>query len=440
MNKTKSSIKVFVCSGLALLMGLCAFTACNHEDTDMGLNLNDPEALYNGTLCDTLTVTAYTCREDSMTTSNYQNGVIGVLQNSVFGKTEAVMYTQAALSATGGINFTSDVIDSVVLSLAITDFFSTTAKDSNYVYTARMRVIPLADPMYVDSTYYACSDVQCLRMVYFDSVLRIKVTDTAVHLKLNSGIRSIFENRSYSNNDDFQSALHGLKIILEPEGADADNMMMTINYAASYTGLSVHYHSNNDTLPLKYTYVFSGASAAHFNGYRHTNYASPLSVFNTNVKDSVQGTQKLYLQPLGGTFVKMRFPTLKQWSAQHPNAVVHHAQIILPVADESSALGEKAARVLCYKYQSDGKVTFIPDMMDALLNGGFDGNYDKDKKQYRMRVSRQIQQAVTSPETDYGLAVYIDARRISAKQVILAGTDKTLAKHVKLEIIYTETK
>ena len=110
MNKTKSSIKVLVCSGLALLMGLCAFTACTHEDTDMGLNLNDPAALYNGTLCDTLTVTAYTCREDSMTTSNYQNGVIGVLQNSVFGKTEAVMYTQAALSTTGGISFESDII------------------------------------------------------------------------------------------------------------------------------------------------------------------------------------------------------------------------------------------------------------------------------------------------------------------------------------------
>ena len=62
MNKTKLSIKVLVCSGLALLMGLCAFTACTHEDTDMGLNLNDPAALYNGTLCDTLTVTAYTCR------------------------------------------------------------------------------------------------------------------------------------------------------------------------------------------------------------------------------------------------------------------------------------------------------------------------------------------------------------------------------------------
>ena len=440
MNKTRSSIKVLVCSGLALLMGLCAFTACTNEDTDMGLNLNDPTAVYNGTLCDTLSIEAYTCREDSMTTSNYLNGVIGVLQNSVFGKTEAVIYTQAALSTTGGINFTSDVIDSVVLSLAITDFFSTDTKDSNYVYTARMRVIPLADDMYVDSTYYACSDVQCLRMIYFDSVVRIKVTDTAVHLKLNSGIRSIFDNKSYANNEEFQSALHGLKIILEPEGADADNMMMTINYAAAYTGLAVHYHSDNDTLPLNYTFVFSGTSAAHFNGYRHTNYASPLSVFNTNVKDSVQGSRKLYLQPLGGTFLKMRFPTLKQWSAQHPNAVVHHAQIILPVADESAALGEKAQRVLCYKYQSDGKVTLIPDMMDALLSGGFDGNYDKTKNQYRMRVSRQIQQAVSNPANDYGLAVYIDARRTSAKQVILGGTDKTLPNHVKLEIIYTETK
>lgn len=439
MNKTKLSIKALTACTLALLMGFSVFTACNPEDTDFGRDLTDPSAWYNGTLCDTLSIEAYTFREDSMTTSNYLNGVIGVMQNSVFGKTEAAMYTQAALSTTGGISFESDVVDSVVVSLAISDLFSTTARDSNYVYTARLQVVPLADPMYPDSTYYACSDVQCLRMVYFDSVMRIAKNDSVVRMKLNASSLSIFSNRVYNDNSAFQSALKGFKISLEPQGADANDMMMSVNYAAQSTGLTVHFHSNNDTMPLSYTFVFSGTSAAHFNSYRHTYSSSPLSVFNTNVKDSVSGVQKLYLQPLGGTFVKMRFPTLKQWSAQHPNAVVHHAQLILPVNDATTSLGDPSSRLLCYRYGANGSVSLIPDLMDALLNGGFDGNYNNAKGQYRMRITRQVQQAVTGANSG-DLGIYIDARRISAKQVILSGTDKTMPNHTKLEIIYSETK
>lgn len=439
MDTKKISIKMLMAGVFALLMGFSVFTACNPEDTDFGRDLTDPSAWYNGTLCDTLSITAYTCREDSMTTSNYLNGLIGVMQNSVFGKTEAVMFTQAALSTTGGISFESDIIDSVVVSLAVTDFFSTATRDSNHVFTARMRVLPLADPLYTDSTYYSCSDVQCLRMVYFDSVLRISKNDTVIRMKLNNSALSLFNNQVYADNASFQTALKGFKISLEPEGADADDMMLGVNYAAQSTGLTVHFHSNNDTLPLTYSFVFSGTSAAHFNAYRHTYTASPLSVFAANAKDSVAGTQKLYLQPLGGTFVKMRFPTLKQWSAQHPNAVVHHAQLILPVDDATTALGAPSARLLCYRYDSDGTVTLIPDLMDALLNGGFDGNFDNTKQQYRMRITRQVQQAV-SGATGGDLGIYIDARRTSAKQVILSGTDKSMPNHAKLEIIYSETK
>ena len=162
-------------------------------------------------------------------------------------------------------------------------------------------------------------------------------------------------------------------------------------------------------------------------------------MFNTNVKDSVSGVQKLYLQPLGGTFVKMRFPTLKQWSAQHPNAVIHHAPLILPVNDATTALGDPSSRLLCYRYGANGSVSLIPDLMDALLNGGFDGNYDNAKGLYRMRITRQVQQAVTGANSG-DLGIYIDARRISAKQVILSGTDKAMPNHAKLEIIYSETK
>ena len=429
-------ISSIICTAFVLL----SYTSCTNEDTDFGRDLTDPSAWYNGTLCDTLSLEAYTCREDSMTTSNYMNGVIGIMQDNVFGKTEAAMYTQAALSTTGGISFQNDVIDSVVVSLAITDFFSNDKKDSNYVFSARMKILPLADPMSPDSTYYSCSDIQCLRMIYFDSSLRIKITDTVVRMKLiKSAIMPIFENKVYGNNEEFQTALKGLKIILEPEGSDANNMMLCVNYAASNTGLNVHFHSDNDTLPLKYSFVFSGSSAAHFNSYRHIYTTSPLSVFESNVKDSVSGTQKLYIQPLGGTYIKMRFPTMKQWSEQHPNAVIHHAQIVLPVDASSDNTGDKAKRLLCYRYRTSDTVALIPDMMDALLSGGFDGNYDSDKNQYRMRVSRQIQQMV-SGVPNYGLAMYIDARRISPYKTILCGTDKTLPKHAKLEIIYSETK
>ena len=81
MNNKKTSIKALVFGSMAAIVMIFAFAACNPEDTDFGRDLTDPSAWYNGTLCDTLSIEAYTCREDSMTTSNYLNGVIGMLQN-----------------------------------------------------------------------------------------------------------------------------------------------------------------------------------------------------------------------------------------------------------------------------------------------------------------------------------------------------------------------
>ncbi len=428
----------------ALLFGFLSMMACTDDNSDLGISLTNPDAQYKGALYDSTTVIASTFREDSMNTANYANGVLGISNDDVFGKTEAAIFTQVSLSTTGGISFET-AVDSVVLSLTCTGHY-TKVKTAAKSMTAHFEVQPLAQSMNIDSSYTSSSELACLPVKFFDSDVKFSFSDTVINLKLKNGthknsIHRFFDRKTYRNNEEFLDVLKGLRIKMTPKGIYTDNLLLYVNFAASNTGLTVYYHDRLDSV-LSYNFILnerSTAAAAHSNFYRHTYAGTPLSAFENNAADSISGQEKLYLQPLGGTFVKLRFPDLSAWSKQHPHAVIHQAKLILPVADDASN-DAPANRLLCYRYHENDSVTLVPDLIDGVLSSAFNGYYDKSSKQYVMRISRQIQQVVSGITKDCGLAIYIDARRTAANPVVLNGTSKTLANHVKLEIIYSETK
>lgn len=426
---------------LAVLLGAFPMFACTDDNSDLGMSLTNPDAQYEGALCDTFTVVAHTFLEDSMNTANYANGVLGISRDNVFGKTEASIFTQVSLSTTGGISFET-AVDSVVLSLTCTGHY-TRVKTASKSMTAHFEVQPLAESMSIDSSYTSSSELACLPVKLFDGDVKFSISDTVINLKLKNGthrnsIHRIFDRKTYKNNDEFLEAFKGLRIKMTPKGVYADDLLLYVNFAASNTGLTVYYHDRLDSV-LSYDFILnerSTAAAAHSNFYKHSYTSAPLSGLTGN--DSLSGEDKLYLQPLGGTFVKLRFPTLRDWTEEHPHAIIHQAKLVFPVSGDVSN-DNPANRLLCYRYHENDSVTLVPDLIDGVLSSAFNGYYDKENKQYVMRITRQMQQVVSGITKDCGLAIYIDARRTTANPVVLNGTSKTLANHVKLEIIYSET-
>jgi hypothetical protein len=138
---------------------------------------------------------------------------------------------------------------------------------------------------------------------------------------------------------------------------------------------------------------------------------------------------------LGGTSIKFRFPYLLEWKRQHPNAIVHLAEMYVSVPDEAIN-NNPPSSLICYRQTEAGGLVTIPDMLDGVISEGFDGVYDSNKRWYRMRITRQIQQILNGSAPDLGMRLYVNSRRSVANRCTVYGTETD--KPIKLKIIYTE--
>lgn len=415
-----------------LVCTLCiGFVACTEDESDLGMGLQDPSSVFDGKVCDTITATAVTVLDDSLLTSNYSVGVIGYYRDNVFGEVKASMYTQAALSTPStGVSFLNADIDSVVVCLVSAGVFPKSS-DSNAVHNLHFEVSEIAEDMYLDTNYYA-TDSKPLGSKYFDDYVEYRATDTVVTLKLDASIHSKFAGREFVDNADFLETLKGLCIRMNYEGSD--NYMLYVNYWATATAMTVYYTDTEAGDTAQYAFLFD-KSAAHFNSYEHNYSATPLSVFQTNRTDSVEGTQLLYLEALGGTAIKFRFPYLAEWGKQHPTAIIHQAELFISVPDDP--INDNCpSSLICYKYTETGSLATIPDMLDGVLSEGFDGKFNSTDRCYRMRITRQIQQLLNGTAPDLGMMLYVNSRRSSANRCTVYGTGTD--KPMKLKIIYTE--
>ena len=424
-------LKVLSVSLLAVLSVM--YVGCVDDETDMGMGLQDPSSVFDGKVCDTITATAVTVLDDSLLTSNYSSGVIGYYKDEVFGSVKALMYTQAALSTPStGVSFANATIDSVVVSLVCSGIYPKPL-DTNGVANLRFEVYEVIEDMYLDTSYYATDSKGFSTTPYFDNDVPFKSTDTIVNIKLDPSIHSKFENNVFTSNSDFLETLKGLLIRMNYN--TMTNYMLYVNYWATSTGMTVYY-TDESGVATKYSFLFD-KTAAHFNAYEHNYSGTPLNVFQTQRSDSIKGTQKLYLEALGGTSIKFRFPYLSKWAAEHPNAVIHQAELFVYLPDEPINNNPPASLIL-YRYAADGSLTTIPDMLDGVLSEGFDGSYNSKDRSYRMRVTRQIQQIVSGTAPDLGMRMYVNSRRSVANRCVVSGTDTD--KPIKLKIIYTDTE
>ena len=419
-----------ILSLLVCTFSIC-FIACTEEESELGMGLQDPGSIFDGKVCDTITATAVTILDDSLLTSNYSVGVIGYYHDDVFGKVKASMYTQAALSTPStGVSFLNTTIDSVVVTLMSIGNFPNSS-DSNAMHNLHFEVNEILDDMYLDTSYYA-TDCMNLGDKYFDDYIEFRNIDSVVTLKLDATIHSKFANKEFTDNANFFETLKGLCIKMNYDGLN--DYMLYVNYWATATAMTVYYTDNETYDTSQYVFLFD-KTAAHFNRYEHDYSGTPLSIFQTNRTDSIRGNESLYLEALGGTAIKFRFPYSIEWGKKHPHATIHQAELFVSVPDEP--INDKCpSSIICYRYTESGGLVTVPDMVDGVLSEGFDGKFNSTNRCYRMRITRQIQQMLTGKVPDLPLVLYVNSRRSSANRCIISGT--ATDKPMKLKIIYTE--
>ena len=401
--------------------------ACTEKESDLGVDLQDPFTLYNG-IRDTAYMTGCTIFDDSLWTAGYPFGIFGDYEVGVFGKVKAVTYSQIVISSTTGINLSDDVIiDSVVMTLLI-DTVYPVLPDSTPI-PLHFVINQLAEPL-KDSTYlvsYASESMEESNVCFFDDVVTYYAD--SVRLRMREDIYPVLKQNCTT--EEFAKRVKGFSLKL----ADNSNKMVSVDFSATDTRLTLYYHTANAD-SLRYVFVIS-SDAGRSMYFQHDYTGTVLAPIASHAADSIDGSQLLYLEPLGGTRLRLNMqPFLDEFRAKHPWAVIHYAELILPVNEVSDT--QPPVRIMANKILADGNSILVTDA-DFINNNyayvGFDGYYNKEKKCYRLRVSRHLQELLRSGK-DHGTELYIDARRTSAFRTVLNGTASQ--NPVRIDFVYTE--
>ncbi|MDY6371005.1 MAG: DUF4270 family protein [Bacteroidales bacterium] len=407
---------------IALFAAAC-LTACEDDESSLGISLVDPATLYNGHTATLYPGAAWSATEDSLLTNNYSFAIIGRLTDAVFGKTSATLFTQVALpTETRYLDFDSVVIDSVVLSLVKHQLHP----DTSATYRMHIEIKQLAEPVESDKKYYATDELPVDEStLFFDDYVNISYSDSIVRLMLD---RSVLPHLTQADSAaNFATHFKGLRIRVA-EGSD--NGMMSIDLSTTATCITVYYHYNFDGEDRSGTYDFLiGGGAAHFNQYTH-DYSGTIFA----ASDSIGGTNRLYMEPLGGHCIHIDFDTaIRSFHSQHPTAVVHHAELRLPLAETPTMLPD---RILAYKKVTSDSLGYINDMLDIYNIASYDGTYNADQGYYRLRVTQHLQ-GMLRQGFDPGMQLLLYSRRHTTSHAIINGTaDTTLSP--KIVFVYSE--
>lgn len=400
---------------------LACMASCTPDETDLGVNLTDPRTIYHGNQHILYADAAYSLKDDSIVSSGSNYNIVGWYTDAIYGKVSSSIYTQITLpSDANSIDLSAATIDSVDLFLVKDALFP----DSAGSYRLHFEIMPLAEAVESDSTYYGNSILAVREGVkYFDEEVRISVTDTVVAFRLGGGIGDLL--RQNASRADFLANTKGLRIRV----VEGDSMgIVAFNFAATKTRMTAYYHVGDDTTKLQYNFVV-GTGAKRFMHFDHDYLVSTVGG-----ADSIDGANRLYLEPFGGYNVCLNFDrAIHEFDSLHPNAAIHYAELLLPLADEAPDIHPDS--LLAFAIGSDGSTTLLPDLRYGM---GGDGSYLRDSNYYRLRVSMQLQK-ILREKHDYGtkLMLYY-SRRHPAARTVINGT--AAAKPVRIVFTYTEQK
>lgn len=409
---------------LLLLTTLC-LAACTDEESDLGIDLIDSTTLYEG-FSDTLYAdNAWSELEDSLNTSNLSFGILGNYHDATFGHVSSILYTQIALPTNANdIAFDSMVIDSVVLSFAKNQLFPDTAA----TYHFHFEVKQLAEALLSDTVVYYAFDQLPVdeNATFFNATVPVNYYDTVVTLKLDSSINNVI--RRSATAEDFLAETKGLRIrILN----SSDEGMVTIDFSSVNTCLRAHYHYvyENDTISGVYSFLL-GTGTAHFTHFTH-DYSGTLFASGS----PFPGTYRLYLEPLAGHRIRLSFDNaIQAFHAAHPWAVIHHAELLLPVAPES--IGTSLPdQILTFGRDDEGHDWYVDDLINVHDLTGYDGTFHSDRNLYRIRIAQHLQGLLRLGH-DPGFMLQINACRHAAQRVVLNGLSTT--DRPRIAIVYSE--
>ncbi len=427
---------------ILLLLPAVFLSSCLKEPDKIGLDLIPDDERIGVFRTDTITVYAYSVREDSVRTDELvSTNLIGSYYDPVMGRTAGSLYSEIFLSIFN-INFGNmPVIDSVILKLEVARVIG----DTNTVHT--VRVFEMKNNIYYDSIYYSNQSVPVYSerelgranvLAKADSVRIDSVTKIAPSIRI--PLNRNFVNRilngpaeAYASYDKFKEYFKGLYIVTDPVTAPNAGSFIRLNLHGLQTSLVMYYqNAEKDSLQYRFDFLPTGA---RFNRFDHSSFSQASPSFRQQVLegDTLQGRKVFFIQPFGGTKARVQIPYLKEL-AKMKKVIITDAQLVVSNADTLRSFPVPPALSLVRQTDISGKYVFLEDQYEG--EDYFGGDYNSSSKSYRFRITRYVQKKIMQTyDKDMGLILMSANSSNSPERVILNGNKADKAP-MKLIVSY----
>lgn len=413
--------------------------SCQKEPDLIGLGLVPGNDLMEHEYIDTTTVIAYTVREDSIRTDELSANLLGSVADPVFGTTTASIYTQFRLPNVNTSFGTSPVVDSIILTLTYTGVYGDSLAQKN------IQVYELADNLSYDSSYYSSSTVRinptmigqasfALSYLQPDSIdgeyiaphIRIALTPAFANKLITASTTTL------SNDVNFQQAFKGLYITSSNATSPGTGSILYLNLTGDMSKVTVHYHNSTDTATLNFPI---NSYCARFTHYNHFGYQNADPVLISQFKgDTTSGNDKLFIQSMGGAKIRVRFPYLTTLAKQKKIAI-NEAILVLENMEPDEAY--PIPSLLAIRALTSDTLTHYSTLPDEDEGSAFINGYAIDNKQYRIRITRYVQNRLLHPDDpDYGLMLMATGGSLIGNRAVLNGPGATSGR-MRLLIYYT---
>lgn len=416
------------------------FQACKKDD-NFGLDIiNLPGDRFGIHYTDTFSVVAWSKREDSLQTSGVTLNLLGSYFDPVFGKSNASIFTEVLLS-TNNVSFGDNAVgDSLLLTMRFSGYYG----DSTASHRVRIYEIDQAADFSKDSVYYSNHTLPYNNLQpLYDGVIAFNPVDSTsfggnkvpplLKIPLNNVLIDKLIGASGSsdllNNDAFRQFFRGLHITVDEVNNINDGIIGYFNMNADLSGLTLYYHNDDDT--LSYPFLIS-TDCAKFTHFDHDGYKDAENDLKN--QDTTGENSRLYLQPMAGQKIFIRLPYIKDLVKDKP-AGITRAELVLKAdqTDFTSSQYAPSPKVTIARINDEGKNAFISDILEGETFMG--GTYDPEKKEYRLRITRHIQDILTGKYNNNGLVVMVSGGSVMAHRVVIMG-NKGGTGNLKLEIVF----
>lgn len=434
-----------------ILVFSLSFFACNEMD-EIGLDLIDNPLQSSST--DTITLIAYTQMEDSLITNRNDLSLLGFINDPVFGKTGAGIYTEALprkLPPTfAEIHPDSLRIDSVIMSMVYVGYFGDTTQ------THHVRVFELDEVIPSDSTIYSNRQLETREeiMVYnaeflpfpTDSVflgIDNEPSKPQLRIRLDNELgRRFIEDQDtlgeMSINEDFRSYFKGFYLSIE-ELAQPGSMLF-FNLRDSLSKFTIYYGTQGVEDQYTLNFFMSDPVARRYNHYEDFDhqFVDPnieTQIFNT---DTLMGDSLLFVQSMSNFRVKIQLPYMQNFLEETQGDIaINSARLIIPVEDDylQDTL-ELARNLLLFREDplQPGNIISLDDQFVA--PGYFGGQLDTLKREYSFNITRHLQGVIDDASMNTPLYLRVSGAAQNAGRVVLNGPGRE--QPMRLEIRYTQ--